>query len=293
MKKTIFCGLITLLASSPLWAEQAVSTSQSPSVPFQQRWAHLPPTPAPVKGMTSGYALINGVELYYATLGQGSPVILLHGGIANSDYWGKLVPVLARHHRVIIMDSRGHGRSSRDQCPYSYDLMTSDVIRLMDYLHIARSDVVGWSDGAIIGLDMAMNYPDRMGKLFAFAPNTRVDGVKPDADQTAVFKASGKVMAKEYRRLSKTPDDYDGFVAQINHMWQTQPDWSDSDLKKIKAPTVIADGDHDEAIKRSHLEYMARTIPGAGLLIIPNTSHFAFLQAPKEFNDEVVDFLDR
>src|SRR5262249_46312560 len=80
----------------------------------QPLWQTLPPTPPPVPGEHTGHAKVNGISLYYATIGQGPPVVLLHGGLANSDYWGKQVPVLAQHHTVILVDSRGHGRSTRD-----------------------------------------------------------------------------------------------------------------------------------------------------------------------------------
>lgn len=259
---------------------------------WSQRWQHLPATPAPVAALTPGYASVNGIQLYYATVGKGSPVVLLHGGLANSDYWGKQIPELAKHHQVIVVDSRGHGRSTRDSRPYSYDLMSDDVVALLDTLHIRKADIVGWSDGGIIGIDLAIRYPERVNKIFAFAPNTRTDGVRPDTDKNPVFAQYIERAGDEYRRLSKTPDKYDDFVAQISQMWASQPNWSDADLQKIKAPVVIVDGDHDEAIVREHLEYIANTIPGAGLLILPNTSHFAFIQAVREFNDAIINFID-
>src|SRR5271156_250966 len=129
-----------------------------------ERWETLPPTPAPVAGETTGYAPVNGIKLYYATIGQGPPVVLLHGGLANSDYWGNQVTALAPHHTVVLMDSRGHGRSTRDSRPYGYDLMADDVVGLLDFLKIPRADIVGWSDGAILGLELAMRPPDRVGK---------------------------------------------------------------------------------------------------------------------------------
>lgn len=288
--KSALILLASLLALAGSGA--CVAAPAAGPITFKNRWQYLPPTPAQAEGMASGYARVNGVELYYATLGQGSPVILLHGGLANANYWGKLVPELARTHRVIVMDSRGHGRSSRDARPYGYDLMTDDVIGLLDYLKVKKASLVGWSDGAIIGLDMAMRFPDRLDKLFAFAPNTKTSGIYSDVSSNPVFAAFERDQGEEYRKLSKTPDQYPQFVRQISHMWASQPNWSDADLGKIKAPTIIADGDHDEAIKRSHLEYIARTIPQAGLLILPNTSHFAHLQAPREFNQAVISFLD-
>ncbi|WEK12230.1 MAG: alpha/beta hydrolase [Candidatus Pseudomonas colombiensis] len=91
--------------------------------------------------------------------------------------------------------------------------------------------------------------------------------------------------------MSPTPKEYDAFVEQISHMWASQPNWSDADLGKIRTPVLIVDGDRDEAIKRDHTEYLAATIPGAGLLILPNASHFAFLQDPALFNAALLQFL--
>ncbi|WP_409285351.1 alpha/beta fold hydrolase [Pseudomonas protegens] len=257
-----------------------------------ERWQNLPPTPAPVAGAQAGYAEVNGIRLYYSKLGHGSPVVLLHGGLGNADYWGLQAKALATRHTVISVDSRGHGRSTRDARPYGYDLMADDVIALLDQLKIPRADFVGWSDGAILGLDLAMRYPQRVGKVFAYAANTQTSGVKEGVENNPTFAAYIERAGQEYTRLSPTPKEYPAFVEQIGHMWASQPNWSDADLARIKTPVLIVDGDHDEAIKREHTEYMAQAIPGAGLLILPNVSHFAFLQDPGLFNAALEHFLD-
>ncbi len=254
-------------------------------------WQTLPPTPAPVAAEHTGHAKVNGISLYYATIGRGPPVVLLHGGLANSDYWGNQVRVLLPRHTVILMDSRGHGRSTRDSRPYGYDLMADDVAGLLDTLHIRRADVVGWSDGAILGLDLAIRHPDRVGKIFAFAANTVTSGVQEGVEKNPTFARYIERAGHEYARLSATPTQYDEFVAQISKMWNTEPNWTDAQLQSIKTPVLVVDGDHDEAIKRAHTEYIAATIPGAGLLILPNVSHFAFLQDPVLFDDALLHFL--
>lgn len=261
------------------------------SVQAAERWQTLPPTPAPVATAQSGYAQVNGVKLYYTSTGQGSPVVLLHGGLANSDYWGLQVKALAAQHQVITLDSRGHGRSSRDARPFGYDLMADDVVAVLDQLKIPKADIVGWSDGAILGLDLAQRHPTRVGKVFAFAANSQTSGVKDNVDKDPTFAAYIERAGKEYAKLSPTPKEYDAFVEQISHMWASQPNWSDADLGKIRTPVLIVDGDRDEAIKRDHTEYLAATIPGAGLLILPNASHFAFLQDPALFNAALLQFL--
>src|SRR5258708_7355383 len=127
----------------------------APIAVAQNRWERLPPTPTLPKPERGGLAPVNSIRLWYAIFGQGTPVILVHGGLANSDYWGLQVAALAPHYRVIVLDSRGHGRSTRTDAPITYDLMSSDVLALMDYLRIEKAALVGWSDGAIIGLDIA------------------------------------------------------------------------------------------------------------------------------------------
>jgi pimeloyl-ACP methyl ester carboxylesterase len=251
----------------------------------------LPPTPAPIAADRADHAQVNGISIYYAVYGHGSPVIFLHGGLANTDYWGNQVPAVAAHHTVILMDSRGHGRSTRDARPYGYDLMADDVVALLDTLHFARADVVGWSDGAILGLDLAIRHPDRVGKVFAFAANTVTSGVQESVEKNPTFARFIERAGHEYEKLSATPKEYDAFVAQITKMWETEPNWTDAQLQSIRSPVLVVDGDHDEAIKRAHTEYIAATIPGAGLLILPNTSHFAFLQDPTLFNAALLHFL--
>jgi pimeloyl-ACP methyl ester carboxylesterase len=256
-----------------------------------QRWEILPPTPAPIPADRGGQANVNGISLHYAAYGRGSPVILLHGGLANLDYWGHQIAALKSRHMVIAMDSRGHGRSTRDARPYGYDLMADDVIGLMDVLNLPKADIVGWSDGAILGLDLAIRYSSRVGKVFAFAANTVPSGVNDDVEKNPTFAAFIKRARQEYEKYSATPREYDSFLEQISKMWASEPNWTDAQLKAITAPVLVVDGDHDEAIKREHTEYIAATIPGAGLLILPNASHFAFLQDPDLFSYAVLHFL--
>ncbi len=192
----------------------------------QPRWLDLPPTPTLPKADRSGYAPVNGIKLWYAVFGQGDPVVFLHGGLANADYWGLQVPAVAQHYQVIVMDSRGHGRSSRDKRPFGYDLMADDVVGLLDYLAVKRAAVVGWSDGGILALDLAIRHPDRVGKVFAFAANTDPSGVVDGVEKNPTFAAFIARAGHEYGTLSATPGEYGGFVDAISRMWATQPNWT-------------------------------------------------------------------
>ena len=266
--------------------------AMGPLARAESPWNVLPPTPSLPKAAHSSYAPLNGIKIWYAVFGHGQPVILLHGGLANSNYWGNQVPALAKHYQVIVMDSRGHGRSTRNDRPYGYDLMASDVVALMDYLKIQKAAIVGWSDGAILGLDIAIHHPERLTKLFAFAANSDPSGVA-DISKSDVFNAYIARAEKEYEHLSATPTQYKAFLDQIGKMWATQPNFTEAQWRGITTPTWIVDADHDEAIKRENTEYMAKMIPNSGLLLQPEVSHFSFLQDPQQFTNDVLHFLQR
>ena len=254
------------------------------------RWNILPPLPPMPPAEKSGYAPVNGIKMYYAIYGKGDPILLIHGGLANSDYWANQVRELSKTHEVIVADSRGHGRSSWTSEPIGYDLMASDYVALLDYLKIPKTAIVGWSDGGIIGIDIAMHHPDRVTKLFAQAANVTTDGVQPDLDKTPAFGAFIKRSAGEHERLSPAPQDNKKFLASIEKMWATQPEWTKAQLSEIRVPTAIVTGDHDEAIKRGHTEYMARVIPGAKLVKIEGAGHLAPMEKPDEVAAALAEF---
>jgi pimeloyl-ACP methyl ester carboxylesterase len=258
----------------------------------EERWLTLPEPAAMPKPDQSGYAPVNGIQMYYAVFGAGDPILLIHGGLGHADIWASQVATMSKTHKVIVADSRGHGRSTRTEQPYGYDLMASDYLALLDYLKIDKTALVGWSDGGIIGIDIALHHPERLTRLFAQAANVTTDGVDPGVMTNKTFAAYIERSGRDYKKMSKTPDQYDAFVAQISHMWESEPAWTKEQLGKITTPTAIVAGDHDEAIKREHTEYMASVIPGAKLIILPNASHFAMLQAPDEYSQAALDFID-
>lgn len=258
----------------------------------EDRWMKIPEPMAMPVPASSGMAPVNGIEMYYATYGAGDPVLLIHGGLGHADIWGAQVADLMKDHLVIVADSRGHGRSTRTEQPFGYDLMASDYLALLDYLKIDKVDLVGWSDGGIIGIDIAMNHPERLDHLFAQAANITTDGVDPSVAEDAVFGAYITRMGADYVRMSPTPDQYDAFVAQITNMWATEPNWTDEQVAAITTPTAVVAGEYDQAILRPHTEHIAAVIPGAKLVIIPDSSHFVMLQAPEEYNAAIRALID-
>jgi len=258
----------------------------------EERWETLPEPAAMPAATETGYAKVNGIDMYYATYGAGDPVLLIHGGLGHADIWASQVAELSKTHKVIVADSRGHGRSTRDAQPFGYDLMASDYLALIDYLKIDKTALVGWSDGGIIGIDIALTHPERLTKVYAQAANVITDGVDPGVETNKTFGAYIERMGKDYAKMSKTPGEYDAFLEQISQMWASQPNWTKEQLATITTPIAVVSGDHDEAIKREHTDYMASVIPGAKLIILPNASHFAMLQAPDEYTKSVTDFID-
>jgi pimeloyl-ACP methyl ester carboxylesterase len=257
----------------------------------EEIWQTLPKPPAMPAPVDNGMAPVNDIQMYYAVYGEGEPVLLIHGGLGNADVWGYQVPPLAAGHKVIVADSRGHGRSTRSAKPFGYQLMADDYLALLDHLGIDRTALVGWSDGGIIGVDIAIRHPERLSRLFAFAANYTPEGVKPSVATDPTFNAYIEWAGQEYARLSPTPKEYDAFVEQISQMWATEPNYTKAQLQAIKVPTMIFHGDHDEAIEPAHTADMAQLIPDAKLVIMKDASHFAMWQHPEEFNAIVLDFL--
>ena len=148
------------------------------------------------------------------------------------------IEALAGHFKVIAIDSRGHGRSTRDERPLSYHLMAADVVAVMDQLRVAQASVVGWSDGGIIGLDLAIHHPDRVKRLFAFGANYNLRGMQsPSGDGAhATLDAYFGRCASDYQRLSPTPKDYPRFLDALRKMWHSEPNFEPEQLAQIKVP---------------------------------------------------------
>ncbi len=248
--------------------------------------------PLPVTN-DQGYVAHDGAQIWYATYGSGSPVILLHGGLGHSGNWGYQVPALVRSgYRAVLIDSRGHGRSTRDARPFTYELMASDVSAVMDTLNLEKAGLVGWSDGACTALILAAKAPARVAGVFFFACNMDPSGTKEIEFSPSLKRCFDRHM-KDYARLSATPDQFDEFSDAVGLMQRTQPNYSANDLAQISVPVVVVQSEHDEFIKREHAEYLARSIPNAEFIDLPGVSHFAPLQRPEQFNRVMLAFLGK
>ncbi len=236
-------------------------------------------------------ATINGVDLYYEEHGDpaGQPVLLLHGSLGSSEDFDNLAPVLvAAGYRVIGMDSHAHGRSAWGDLPITYEQMAADTLGLLDHLGLAKTDVVGWSQGAIIALDLAIHHPERLGRVVDYGAYFSPDGTRfvPSA-QIPPFER----FIADYRRLSPEPERFEELAGVLDALHKTAPNYSEAELGSISVPVLILDGAEDEGIKPEHTRQLAALIPGSTLVLMPGTGHFAMSAQPAVFNQIVLDYL--
>ncbi len=273
----------TFLAVAVGGAVGSVATAQA-------AWETIPDPAAMPQADASGLAHVNGLDLYYEIHGTSGPwIIFLHGGEGSALAWDNQVPVFAAHNRVLLIESRGHGRSGWDGQPITYEAMASDTVGVMDALGIDKADIVGWSDGGIIGLIMGINDPTRVNKIVADGANTDPDGVDGAIFDTVPYNIPSDRDEVIYKSLSPTPDRWDAFNDAVNKMWETEPHITDQ-LSMITAQVLVMAGDHD-LILPAHTQMIADSIPGAKLAIIPDAAHFIVWQQPDAFNAAVKDFL--
>lgn len=250
--------------------------------------------PALPAASVKGHVAHDGARIWYAAYGFGAPVILLHGGLGHGGNWGWQVPALVEAgYRAVVIDARGHGRSTRDARPYTYELMAGDVRAVMDALGISAAAFVGWSDGACVAMVLAAETPERAAGVFFFGCNMDPSGTKEiDETNPLLGRCYGRHV-KDYAALSATPGEFEALAKAVGEMQRTEPNYSAGDLAAIRVPVAIVQAERDEFIRDEHAQYLAATIPGAELVRLAGVSHFAPLQRPDEFNAAVLEFLEK
>ena len=246
------------------------------------------------KALASGRVPVaGGAEIYYATFGKAGapPVILLHGGLGHGDQFAYQVPVLAARFRVIAIDSRGQGRSTLGKGKLGYAAMAGDVVEVMKALKLEQASVAGWSDGGAVALALAIEHPARVDRLFVFGTNYDAKGSKSHAGSAPTFAQYAARCRTDTARLAKAPGAYAAAAAALAPVWREPVSFTQAQLRTIKARTLVGDGDHDEIIELAQVKEMAALIPGAKLVVLEGTSHFALWQDPAAFTRALVDFL--
>ena len=229
----------------------------------------------------SGYADVNGLHMYYETYGDGTPLVLLHGGMLTIDLnFAGLIPTLAKRHRVIGVEMQGHGRTADIDRPITPAALASDVVGLLDHLGIDRAHVLGHSMGGGVAMELAISYPDRVLSVVPISASVRPDGMHPDLSDPSKFATSPIMPTQqdfmefktEYERLSPHPEHFQEFLGALSASNADLQGWSDQQLAGITARVLLVQGDRDFTLNE-HGALMKELIPGSQLAILPNTTH--------------------
>ena len=247
----------------------------------------------PDSGMTMR---INDIDLYYEVYGSGRPLLLLHGNGGSIASLRKLIPYLARHYQVIAVDSRAHGRSGDSDQELTFKLMASDMAALIDALRLPPVLVVGWSDGGIVGLELAAAYPDKVAGLVASGANFVADASALPADavdpaqavwfrQLGMFEQLGHIVRSHFPR--RAPLIYD----KVLNLDLKYPNFTLAELGKIQTPVLVVAGDHDQIID-THTLALFHALPHADLFIVPHSTHSVLRDRPQLLSTMIAEFFD-
>jgi pimeloyl-ACP methyl ester carboxylesterase len=253
-----------------------------------------------------GYADVNGIRMYYETYGpqRGVPLVLLHGGGSTIDVtWGRILPFLARDRRVIAVEEQAHGRTSDRDAPVRFETSADDVAALLKHLKVEQADVFGFSNGASVGLQVAIRHPQAVRKLVFASSITKKAGAQPqlwELIKTADIANMPQPLKDAFLKVNPDPAKlktmHDKDAERMRHF----TDVPDADLREIRAPTLILIGDHD-IVKPEHAVELTHLIPGARLMVLVG-GHGDYLgeaimtqratRAPELTAGFVADFLD-
>jgi pimeloyl-ACP methyl ester carboxylesterase len=235
------------------------------------------------------------VHTYYEVNGSGDPLILLHGGMCTAETFDGQTPALAEHFRVYLPERRAHGRTADVPGPITYEIMAQDTIAFIEARGIGRAHLVGWSDGALVGLLVALWRPELVGKLVLMAQSVNWEGVRPEIASFVGNMTKEMLpphLTQAYEALSPDgPDHLEAVLHKMLAMWNTDPAFPLSDLERISAPALVLAADDDFSLSIEHAAAMQRALPDSQLAVVPGASHAVPLEKPELVNRLILDFL--
>jgi pimeloyl-ACP methyl ester carboxylesterase len=258
---------------------------------------------------TTGYAPVNGLEMYYEIHGSGSgePLVLLHGSFMTiSNNWTGWIGELSKARTVIAVEMQGHGRTADINRDFSYESLADDIAAMLDYLKITQADVLGYSMGGGVAMQLAIRHPGKVRKVVSVSAFFRRDGlVKEALDAFPKLTADtfkGSPIETEYKNLSPTPNEFPNFVTRVIALELKPYDFGADRLKATKAPFLFIHGDAD-GVRLDHIAEMFRLkgdeIHGdlrprseSRLAVLPNTTHVTLMEKGNAIIPMVNDFLD-
>ncbi|WP_339919904.1 alpha/beta hydrolase [uncultured Flavobacterium sp.] len=236
------------------------------------------------------YIAINGAKIYYEEYGKGEPLLLIHGNGGSIESMGNQIDYFKTKYRVIIADNRGQGKSEMKTDSLTYTQITKDWEGLVNYLKLDSISIVGWSDGGIVGLEMAISGKSKIKKLVAMGANLRPDSTAVNSWAVKEVLQSKKMINSKIQEKDTTANW--NLRKQLLGLLGDQPNIPIEDLSKIKTKVLIIAGDED-IIRSEHSLEMYENIPKAQLCIMPGETHFAPASNPKLFNEIVNRFLEK
>lgn len=265
----IFCAAICLLAQP--------ADAQASKIPYGNNRA------------AGKFYSIRGFNMYCEVYGEGQPLLIIHGNGGSIENFASNIPYFSQKYKVIIADSRAQGKSADPGDSLTYEMMADDLAALLDQLHVDSANVIGWSDGGINGLLLAIRHPGKVKKL-------AVTGANLVPDTTAVFQEIWDMVIPMYAKMKEkkwadmNPEERTGY--KLVRLLCDQPHIPLSDLHKIQCPSLVIGGDHD-VIKPAHTMLIADNIPYSYLWILPNSGHSTPVVYAGLFNSTVDDFFKK
>jgi pimeloyl-ACP methyl ester carboxylesterase len=262
--------------------------------------------PARRADATSGYVPVNGLDMYYEIHGDGSPLALFHGAMGTIDScFAKLLPALAATRQVVAVELQGHGHTADVDRPLSYQQMAADAAALLEALGIELADIVGYSMGGGVGVELAMQHP-RMARRIVFAGGTsyRRDGLYPEMlaePDPAADDLTGSTWHQAYQRVAPDPGRWPVLVAKNSELDRTFVGWPDEDVQAMTTPMLLIIGDSD-IVRPEHTMKMFRLLgggvigdlaglPASQLAVLPGTSHVGLLDRVDWLQSMILEFL--
>ena len=256
---------------------------------------------------TTGYAPVNGLNMYYEVHGSGEPVVLLHGAFMTiPGNWTGWIDELSKTRKVIVVEMQGHGRTADIPREPTSENLADDVAALLQYLKLPRADIIGYSMGGRVAMDVAVRHPDQVRRVVVMSSTFRRDGMTQEGLDALTHLTpeilKGSPLEAEYKRLSPTPDHFANFVTRLIAVFSREKDLSAEQLQSTTAPMLFIFGDAD-GIRLEHVAEMFR-LKGGGiygdlrprsasrLAILPNTTHVTLMQRMSIIVPMVNEFLD-
>jgi pimeloyl-ACP methyl ester carboxylesterase len=246
------------------------------------------------------YADVNGLRMYYEIYGEGTPLVLLHGGMLTIGLnFAGMIPTLAQRHQVIAVELQGHGRTADIDRAFTPAAFAADVVALLDHLGIDRAHVLGHSMGAAVTLELAVSHPGRVRSVVPVSATVRPDGMHEDLLDPAKMATSDRLptaadfaaMRAAYVELSPHPEHFETFLAALSASNADLKGWTDEQQAAITAPVLLVQGDRD-FVTIEHAALMQHLIPGARLAVLPDTTHMQATLRPDYLLPMLADFLD-